>query len=124
MTVASVSSTASRNPGILLIETTPSECEIVQNLPGRFTLDEWQRIFDQRDRERLPDLLADNVTYHGPADAMPLRGRMALAESLRLSFEFFENFEYARQFGGDEDHRLEFRGRVGDAAFTGNDIIR
>lgn len=87
-------------------------------------LDAWQRIFLQRDWDALPELLADDVTFHTPVDAMPLRGKEAFVASLRQSFGIFENFEYAREFVGDEGHVLEFRGRVGDAAFTGIDIIR
>jgi hypothetical protein len=87
-------------------------------------LKEWQRIFLQRDWDKLPELLADDVTFHTPVDAMPLRGKEAFVASLRQSFSIFENFEYAREFVGDEGHVLEFRGSVGDAAFTGIDIIR
>lgn len=87
-------------------------------------LDEWQRIFNQLDWDKIPDLLADDVTYYNPAEAMPLRGKDALVGSLGLSFSIFEDFEYARRFSGEEGHVLEFRGRVGDAAFTGIDIIR
>jgi ketosteroid isomerase-like protein len=87
-------------------------------------LDAWQRVFLQRDWDALPDLLADDVTFHTPVDAMPLHGKDAFVASLRQSFRNFENFEYAREFVGDEGHVLEFRGSVGDAAFTGIDIIR
>lgn len=88
------------------------------------TLDEWQRIFLQRDWDALPELLADDVTFHTPVDAMPLRGKEAFVASLRRSFSIFETFEYAREFVGDDGHVLEFRGCAGDAAFTGIDIIR
>ena len=87
-------------------------------------LDAWQRIFLQRDWDALPELLADDVGFHTPVDAMPLRGKEAFVDSLRQSFGIFENFQYAREFVGYEGHVLEFRGRVGDAAFTGIDIIR
>ncbi|NJO35255.1 MAG: nuclear transport factor 2 family protein [Rhodospirillales bacterium] len=90
----------------------------------QIALKEWQRIFLQRDWDALPELLADDVTFHTPADAMPLRGKDAFVASLRQSFGIFESFEYARKFVGDDGHVLEFRGSVGDAAFTGIDIIR
>jgi hypothetical protein len=63
------------------------------------------------------------VTYHNPAQLEPLRGKDALVGTLRLVFSIFEDFEYARHFDGDEGQVLEFRGRVGDAAFTGIDIV-
>ncbi|MGX6646562.1 nuclear transport factor 2 family protein [Maricaulaceae bacterium MS644] len=88
------------------------------------SLDEWQRIIHQGDWGQLPDLLAEDVTYHTPADAMPLRGKDAIVDSLRLSFDALETFEYSRRFSGDEGFVLEFRGSIGDASFTGIDIIR
>ena len=94
------------------------------NLHEQSVLIEWQRIFKALDWDKLPDLLADGVTYSNPGDATPLRGKRELVDSLRLSFSIFENFEYARQFSGEDGHVLEFRGSVGDVAFTGIDIIR
>lgn len=94
------------------------------NARVRSTLEEWQRIFLQRDWDALPELLADDVTFHTPADATPLLGKEAFVASLQQSFAMFRNFEYAREFAGDEGHVLEFAGSVGDAAFTGIDIIR
>ncbi|MGR3269827.1 nuclear transport factor 2 family protein [Thalassococcus profundi] len=91
---------------------------------GQTTLDEWQRIFLQRDWDALPDLLADDVTFHTPVDAVPLHGKDAFVASLKQSFSIFETFAYARDFAGDDGHVLEFRGSVGGATFTGIDIIR
>ncbi|ETX12843.1 hypothetical protein OCH239_15760 [Roseivivax halodurans JCM 10272] len=90
---------------------------------GEAVLDEWRRIFIRRDWDGLPELLADDVTYHTPAEAMPLHGKDALVASLRQSFDLFGTFGYAREFVGDAGHVLEFRGSVGGAAFTGIDII-
>jgi ketosteroid isomerase-like protein len=119
----SVFSTASRNQGISMRESMSNESERVRNPQERTVLEEWQRIFKQLDWDKLPDLLADDVTYSNPGDAMPLRGKEALVGSLGLSFSLFEDFEYTRHFNGDEGHVLEFRGRVGGTAFTGIDII-
>lgn len=88
------------------------------------TITEWLRVVTTRDWDALPALLTDDVTYHNPAQAEPLRGTDALVGTLRLVFGIFEDFEYTRQFGGDEGHALEFRGRVGDAPFTGIDLLR
>ncbi len=87
-------------------------------------LNEWHRIILQRDWDSLPDLLMDEVTYHNPAQSEPLRGKDALVGTLRLVFGIFQDFEYTRRFGGDDGYGLEFRGRVGDAPFTGVDLIR
>jgi hypothetical protein len=65
MIVASVSLALSENQEIFMNEAAPRELERVRNRHGRAALDEWQRIFIQRDWDKLPDLLADEVTYHG-----------------------------------------------------------
>ena len=104
-------------------ENPSSTDETGHNAEIRTALNEWQRIFLQHDWEKLPVLLADGVTYSNPGDAMPLQGKDALVGSLQMSFSIFEDFEYARQFSGEDGHVLEFRGRVGDVAFTGIDII-
>lgn len=98
--------------------------ETAHNANVQTALNEWQRVFIQRDWEKLPALLADGVTYSNPGDAMALKGKDALVGSVQLSFSVFEEFEYARQFSSQEGHVLEFRGRVSDVAFTGIDIIR
>lgn len=95
-----------------------------RNPRAQMALDEWERIFLHRDWDALPDLLAGDAIYYTPADALPLHGKVALVRSLRFAVNTFETFEYAGRFGGDEGHVLEFRGRVGDTAFTGIDIIR
>ncbi|BBP58635.1 nuclear transport factor 2 family protein [Pseudomonas sp. St316] len=88
------------------------------------SLDEWHRIVTNLDWDALPNLLADDVTYHNPAQLEPLRGKDAFVGTLRLVFGVFEDFEYTRSFTGDEGHVLEFRGRVCDVPFTGIDIVR
>lgn len=103
---------------------TSDAVDTVSNPATEAMLNEWQRIFRQHDWDKLPDLLADDVTYSNPGDALPLQGKEALVGSLQMTFSIFENFEYARQFSGEEGHALEFRGSVGDTAFTGIDIIR
>jgi ketosteroid isomerase-like protein len=105
-------------------KTTSNAVETVDNPRVEAALNEWQRIFRQHDWDKLPDLLADDVTYSNPGDALPLRGTDAIVVSLRLSFSIFEDFEYARHFNGEKGHVLEFGGKVGDVAFTGIDIIR
>ncbi|WP_427144795.1 nuclear transport factor 2 family protein [Rhizobium pisi] len=91
---------------------------------GETALDEWHRIILQRDWDSLPTLLADDVTYHNPAQSEPLKGKDALVGTLQLVFSIFEDFAYTRRFRGDDGYALEFSGRVGDAPFTGIDLIR
>ncbi|MEQ8903138.1 MAG: nuclear transport factor 2 family protein [Roseovarius sp.] len=105
-------------------ETTSDPDRMVHSPHVQTALKEWQRIFLHLDWDKLPNLLADDVTFSNPGDAMPLRGKNALVGSLGLSFSIFDEFEYTRHFNGDDGHVLEFRGSVGDTAFTGIDIIR
>ena len=105
-------------------ETTSEPDSMVHSPHVQTALKEWQRIFLHLDWDKLPNLLADDVTYSNPGDAMPLRGKDAVVGSLGLSFSVFDDFEYTRHFNGDDGHVLEFRGSVGDTAFTGIDIIR
>lgn len=104
-----------------MADNTVSTANVAHNKSG---VDEWHRIVTSLDWDALPDLLADDVTYHNPAQLEPLRGKDAFVGTLRLVFGIFEDFEYTRRFAGDEGYVLEFRGRVGDAQFTGIDIVR
>jgi hypothetical protein len=94
------------------------------NAADEAALNEWHRIILQRDWGALPDLLTDEVTYHNPVQSEPLRGKKALVGTLKVVFGIFEDFAYIRRFGGADGYGLEFRGRVGDAPFTGIDLIR
>lgn len=38
-------------------------------------VEEWHRILTDRDLDRLPALLIDDVTYHNPVQFEPYRGR-------------------------------------------------
>lgn len=105
-------------------KTTSNPGSMVPGPQVESALIEWQRIFKQLDWKKLPDLLADDVTYSNPGDPMPLQGKDAIVGSLALSFSIFKDFDYTRHFNGDDGHVIEFRGSVGDTAFTGIDIIR
>lgn len=105
-------------------ETTSNPDSMVHIPEVQTALKEWQRIFLHLDWDKLPNLLADDVTYSNPGDATPLRGKDEIVGSLGLSFSIFDDFEYTRHFNGEEGHVLEFRGSVGDTPFTGIDIIR
>lgn len=77
-----------------------------------------------RDWDKLAHLLADNVTYHNPAQYEPYRGKDALVGILRLVFSIFEDFEYRRRFSGEDSYALEFSARVGESQLSGVDLVR
>lgn len=87
-------------------------------------LDEWQRIITQGDWAKLPDFLADDVTYHNPAQLDPYLGKAPLIGTLQLVFSVFESFSYHRLFSSDDGHVLEFSARLGDDPIFGIDIMR
>lgn len=91
---------------------------------GDAALAEWHRIITERDWERLPDLLRDDVAYHNPAQLEPYRGKEALIGILKLVFSVFEDFEYHRRFAGQEGYVLEFGARVGESQLYGVDLVR
>lgn len=87
-------------------------------------LEEWHRIVTERDLDQLPALLADDVTYHNPAQFEPYRGKDALVGVLRLVFNIFADFEYLRTFAREDGCALEFTARVGEARLFGVDLVR
>ena len=91
---------------------------------GQAAVNEWHRIVSQRDWDQLPNLLADDVTYHNPARLEPFRGKETLVGILRLVFSIFEDFAYHRRFSGDDGYALEFSARLGDSQLTGVDLVR
>jgi hypothetical protein len=87
-------------------------------------VEEWHRIVTERDLDRLPALLVDDVTYHNPAQFEPYRGKDALVGILRLVFSIFTDFEYLRTFGREDGYTLEFTARVGEDRLFGVDLVR
>ncbi len=98
--------------------------ESLANAADAAALNEWHRIITQRDWQKLPDLLADDVAYHNPAQLEPYRGKEALVGILQLVFSIFEDFQYHRRFHGTDGHVLEFSARVGDSPIFGIDSVR
>jgi hypothetical protein len=95
-----------------------------QNLIAQAAVEEWHRIVTQRDWGKLANLLADDVTYHNPAQYEPYRGKDALVGILRLVFSIFEDFEYRRRFSGENAYALEFSASVGESQLSGVDLVR
>lgn len=94
------------------------------NTTDQAALEEWHRIVTERDWDKLPALLTEDVTYHNPAQLEPYRGKDALVGILRLVFSIFEDFKYRRRFNGQEGHALEFSARVGESQIFGIDLVR
>ncbi|MFJ9908676.1 nuclear transport factor 2 family protein [Streptomyces sp. NPDC101152] len=84
---------------------------------------EWRRIVAELDWDRLPQLLAENVTYRSPADYEPYQGKETMAAILRVVFGIMEDFTYLRHFSSGTGYVLEFSTRVGDARLSGADFV-
>ncbi|ALO97194.1 hypothetical protein SHL15_6155 [Streptomyces hygroscopicus subsp. limoneus] len=90
---------------------------------ARAGITEWRRIVAERDWDRLPELLTENVTYRSPADFEPYRGKDMMAAILRVVFGIMEDFTYLRHFSSGTGYVLEFGTRVGDARLVGADFV-
>ncbi|MGW2640050.1 nuclear transport factor 2 family protein [Streptomyces sp. NPDC001348] len=84
---------------------------------------EWRRIVAERDWDRLPELLTENVAYRSPADFEPYQGKDTMVAILRVVFGIMEDFTYLRHFGSGTGYVLEFSTRVGDAHLVGADFV-
>lgn len=84
---------------------------------------QWRRIVEGLDWDRLPPLLAEQVTYRSPADLESHHGKDTMVAILRAVFSVLQDFTYLRHFGGATGYVLEFSARVGDARLLGVDIV-
>jgi hypothetical protein len=84
---------------------------------------EWQRIVAECDWDRLPALLAENVTYRSPAEIEPYQGKETMVAILGVMFDIMEDFTYLRHFSSETGHVLEFSTNVGDARLSGADMV-
>jgi len=102
-----------------VITRTPDQTPVAET-----AVNEWRRIVTYQDWNGLGNLLADDVTYHNPAQWEPYRGKEALTGILTLVFGIFEDFEYLRRFRGPDGFVLEFKAQIGNHPLTGIDIVR
>ena len=84
---------------------------------------QWRRIVATLDFDRLPDLLAENVTYRSPADFEPYQGKDTMVAILRVVFGIMEDFTYLRHFSSGTGYVLKFSTRIGDTRLSGADIV-
>ncbi|NDU76144.1 nuclear transport factor 2 family protein [Actinomadura sp. DSM 109109] len=78
---------------------------------------------EKGDLDALTALLAEDVTFLSPVAFAPYEGRATAAAILRAVTRVFSDFRYVREIGGDRDHALVFRARVGDREVHGCDFL-
>ncbi|MEU0076004.1 nuclear transport factor 2 family protein [Streptomyces sp. NPDC006332] len=83
----------------------------------------WRRIVAELDWDRLPELLAENVTYRSPAAFEPYQGKDTMVAILRVVFGIMEDFTYLRHFSSGTGFVLEFSTRVGNERLSGADFV-
>lgn len=87
-------------------------------------LSQWHKAVVDKDYDILDDLLAENVEFHSPTLWKPKEGKDITKYILMMISQFFEDFEYHRQFELDNSFGLEFSAKVEGKALKGIDLIR
>lgn len=93
------------------------------NVATQAGLNEWRRLVTAIDRDRLPDLLAENVVYRNPASFDSYVGKPMLVAILGAVFSVLKDVEYLRQFESETGFVLEFSANVGGEKVFGVDIL-
>jgi hypothetical protein len=102
---------------------TPGNQSAQPHAAAQTGIQEWQRIIEAQDWERLPALLTENVVYRNPATFEAYYGKPTLIAILRAVSGVFQGFKYLRQFSNGTGYVLEFSARVGDAELHGVDLV-
>jgi ketosteroid isomerase-like protein len=73
----------------------------------------YRQAFEDRDLDRLTELLADDVVFHSPVIGDPgFEGRDAVRAVLGIALEAVEVHEYTHDFGQEDGHILVTNARV------------
>jgi hypothetical protein len=83
----------------------------------------WHRIVAEKDVVELATVLAEDVTIGAPPYWTKLAGKPIVHRLLGVIIETIEDFTYHRQWTGERELALEFRGRVGGLELQGVDLI-
>ena len=87
---------------------------------------EWHRLVGEKDIEALGKILAEDITIGAPPYWDRLEGLKLVHKLLEFIVNTIEDFTYHRQWYGAESETeiaLEFKGRIGELALQGIDLI-
>lgn len=90
------------------------------------SLEKWHKLVATGDLSTLQDIVHPDAVFRSPMAFKGYATAPALVLALQTVITIFEDFEYHRQFSGDDEQSvvLEFSARVGDKNLKGIDIIR
>ena len=83
----------------------------------------WHVTVAQKDRQRIADALADDVTIGSPPYWKKLEGKEIVAHLLGIVVNTIEGFTYHREWINGRELALEFRGKIDDFELQGIDLI-
>lgn len=86
-------------------------------------LDKWHKVVLKKDLKLLHELLAEDVEFHSPTVWQPKLGRDVTHYILEMVIDFFQNFEYHREWVDGNNMALEFSATVDDKKIKGIDLI-
>jgi hypothetical protein len=80
---------------------------------------------ENRDRDALKSLLADDVTFFGPMVSEPYSGHDAVAGLVsRVAFDVVEDLRFVGEFREGSDEAVRFTGRIGGVDIEGIELVR
>lgn len=83
----------------------------------------FRRAVEARDLAEVTSLLAPDVVFHSPVTFSPYHGREQVGFVLATFAQVCEDFVYVDELESGSHSALVFRGRVGDRAIDGIDLI-
>jgi hypothetical protein len=101
---------------------TPPSTQLSQE--ARNSLAKWRTMIATNDFVDLPSIIAVDAAFHSPVGLKPYLGRDLVCLMLRTAAGVFEDFEYRREFGDEENIVLEFSAHIGNVDLKAVHIIR
>lgn len=83
----------------------------------------FRQAVEARDLAAVTNLLAPEVVFHSPVSFQPYHGREQVGFILATFAQVCEDFVYVAEIESGNRSALVFRGRVGDRAIDGVDLI-
>ena len=93
------------------------------SLDANAFLTDWHVTVARKDRARIAEALADDVTIGPPPYWKKLEGKDVVAHLLGIVVNTIEGFTYHREWINGRELALEFRGKIGDFELQGIDLI-
>jgi hypothetical protein len=85
----------------------------------------WHTLVENRQSDKITELLADNVVLHSPVVHTEVKGKQLVSLYLHAAFHTFLNdsFQYVREFNNGNQYVLEFSTEINGITVNGVDMI-